>query len=135
MDHKSSQVDDENNHDGTDAASTFTCPQKHPRSSPTCLTLGQCHKRAPLRELAASPSNSMQQLEPRRLSYQSGNNLSVREKWTTAETSALIEFVLFHTTGDRWSTHKQMFFFGIMLGNMCRQDQQVISSEVVCACR
>jgi len=72
-----------------------------------CLTPCQCQKRVPLRELAASPPNSTQRLEPRRLSYQSDSSHPVKEKWTPAKTSVLIEFILFHTTGD---THKQMVF-------------------------
>jgi len=81
-----------------------------PRSSPTCLTPCQCQKRVPLRELAVSPPNLTQRLEPRRLLYQSDSSHPVKEKWTPAKTSTLIEFTLFHTTGDRWPTHKQMVF-------------------------
>jgi len=81
------------------AFSTSTCPLKHPRSSPTCLTPRQCQKRVPLRELAASPPNLTQRLEPRWLSYQSDSSHPVKEKWTPAKTSALIEFILFYTTG------------------------------------
>ena len=105
---------DESDHNGTEAASTSTCPHRHPRSSPTRLTLRQRQKRAPLRKLAASPPNSMQHLEPKRLSYQSDSSHPVKEKWTPTETSALIQFILIHTTGDRWPTHKQI----IMLVNM-----------------
>ena len=108
MDRESSHEEDENDHDGKEAASTPTYPHKRPRSSPTCLTPRQCQKRVPLRELAA---NSTQCLEPRRLSYQSDSSHPAKEKWTPNETSALIEFILFHTTGDRWPTHKQMVFW------------------------
>jgi len=110
MDRESSHEEDESDHDGTEAASNSTCPHKRPRSSPTCLTPRQCQKRVPLRELAA-PANSTQRLEPRRLSYQSDSSHLVKEKWTPAETSALIEFILFHTTGDTWPTHKHMVFW------------------------
>ena len=105
------EISEESDHGSTEAASTSTCPHKCPRSSPTCLTLRQCQKRTPLRELAASPPNSIQHLEPRRLSYQSDSSHPVKEKWTPTETSALVEFILFHTTGDRWPTHKQMVFW------------------------
>ena len=53
----------------------------------------------------------MQHLEPRQLSYQSDSSHPVKEKWTPTKTSALIEFIPFHTTGDRWPTHKQMVFW------------------------
>jgi len=111
MDRKSSHEEDENDHDGTEATSTSTCLHKRSRSSPMCLTPCQCQKRVPLRELAASPPNSTQCLKPRQFSYRSDSSHPVKEKWTPAETSALIEFILFHTTGDRWPTHKQMVFW------------------------
>ena len=34
-----------------------------------------------------------------------------REKWSDAEIEALVEFVLFHSAGDSWPTHKQDGFW------------------------
>ena len=33
---------------------------------------------------------------------------SLKETWSDAELQALVEFVLFHDTGERWPTHKRM---------------------------
>jgi len=90
-------------------AADVTGPTKRPRSSPTRLTPRQCQKRVPLREIAAADSELTQFLEPRRLSYHGTHNHS--EKWATAEIRALVEFILFHTTGDVWPAHKQQVFW------------------------
>jgi len=35
----------------------------------------------------------------------------LKERWTEAELEALTEFVLFHTSGDKWPSHKQQNFW------------------------
>lgn len=104
-DHKESEIP---------LASSSTGLYKRPRTSPTRLTPQQCQKRVPLREiqLTSTRSNSTQRLEPRRLSYQyTHTRNSTSGKWTTAEIKALVEFILFHSTGDIWPCHKQMVFW------------------------
>ena len=85
--------------------------QKCPRGSPTCLTPHQCQKRVPLREISAATNGTVQ---PRRLSNlclsSSGHQLSKDENWNDAELKVLVQFILFHTTGDNWPTHKQKHF-------------------------
>ena len=76
------------------------------------LTPTQCLQRAPLREavlnLTSSPS-----LTSRRLSYQrmTEGRTSSQVKWGNVEVKALIRFVLFHSNGDTWPSHKQMMFW------------------------
>jgi len=36
---------------------------------------------------------------------------TAREKWSEEEVKALAEFVLFHTPGDMWPSHKQGAFW------------------------
>ena len=89
--------------------------QKRPRGSPTFLTPHRCQKRVPLREICAATNGTVQ---PRRLSglcLQSNSEADHQptkdENWNDAELKALIEFILFHTTGENWPTHKQMHFW------------------------
>ena len=77
--------------------------QKRPRGSPTFLTPHRCQKRVPLREICAATNGTVQ---PRRLSglcLQSNSEADHQptkdENWNDAELKALIEFILFHTTG------------------------------------
>ena len=60
-------------------------------------------------------SISLPVLAPRRLSYQctiaNEGITSSRAKWIDAEVEALIEFILFHSSGDTWPSHKQMMFW------------------------
>ena len=90
--------------------------QKRPRSSPTFLTPHRCQKRVPLREICAATNGET--LQPRRLSNlclqsnsESGHQSTKGESWNDAELKALIEFILFHTTGENWPTLKQMNFW------------------------
>ena len=108
------------------AASPSTGSHKRHRSSPTGLTPRQCQKRVPLRELT-SASNSTQRLEPRRLSYQRRDNV----KWTTAEIKALVEFILFHSIGDSWPSHKQMVLW-TNAGEFVQTRSASDAAEVVC---
>ena len=51
-------------------------------------------------------------LQPRRLSLSSSGHQPTKDKnWNDAELKALVEFILFHTTGENWPTHKQMNFW------------------------
>jgi len=89
---------------------------KRPRSSPTLLTPTQRSKRAPLRELVQNSSldsSSSAIPVPRRLSYQSTDQDRIlpHERWMDAEVKALIEFILLHSTGENWPSHKQMKFW------------------------
>ena len=86
-------------------ASPSTGLHKRERSSPTGLTPCQCQKRVLLREFTSA--SNLTRLEPMKLSYGCRDN----SKWTTAEIKALIEFILFHSTGDSWPSHKQMVFW------------------------
>ena len=36
---------------------------------------------------------------------------NVKEKWCDNEVKALIEFVLFHSSGEKWPSHKQAVFW------------------------
>ena len=96
----------------TPTVSSLSSFNKCPRSTSTILTPTQCLKRAPLREavlnLTSSPS-----LTSRRLSYQcmTEGRTSSQVKWMNVEVKALIKFVLFHSTGDTWPSHKQMMFW------------------------
>ena len=77
----------------------------------------------PLREIcaargAATNGTSDGTVQPRRLSdlcFQSNSESSHQptkdESWNDAELKALVEFILFHTTGENWPTHKQMHFW------------------------
>lgn len=104
----------ENDH-GAAATPTVSSPSgftKRPRSTSTILTPIQRPKRAPLRE-AVLNSTSSPGLAPRRLSYQcmTEGRTSSQVKWMDVEVKALIEFILLHSTGDTWPSHKQMMFW------------------------
>ena len=53
-----------------------------------------------------------------------------KEKWSDTEIEALVEFLLFHSTGDRWPTHKQDGFWSSAV-NLSRQEQKLVFVEVV----
>jgi len=82
---------------------------KRPRGSPTVCTPHREQKRVPLREILAA-SNDLEPggPEPRRLTYK---NVNVKEKWCNDELKALVEFILFHSSGELWPSHKQEVFW------------------------
>ena len=94
---------------------------KRPRSSPTLCTPHREEKRIPLRDIANrfDPDSSLPRtslrLAPRTLigCDPATNNTSrdSKEKWTNDELKALTEFILFHTSGESWPTHKQEAFW------------------------
>ena len=49
-------------------------------------------------------------LAPRRL-ISCRESSDSREKWSEEEVKTLAEFVFFHTTGDKWPSHKQSAFW------------------------
>ena len=82
---------------------------KRPRGSPTLCTPHREQKRVPLREILAASNNLEPGVpEPRRLTY---TNVDVKEKWCNDELKALVEFILFHSSGEQWPTHKQEVFW------------------------
>ena len=95
---------------------------KRPRSSPTLSTPQRQEKRVPLRELVNhevghevdheeihEEARATLRLAPKRLNIRSENDS--REKWSEEEVKALAEFILFHTPGDKWPSHKQETFW------------------------
>lgn len=94
--------------------------QKHPRSSPTQRTPHRQQKRIPLRELTTDDDDDAgSRLLPLRLTYET-ENVSVeshnhptksKEVWSDCELKSLTEFVLFHTSGDSWPSHKLKAFW------------------------
>ncbi|XP_065893229.1 uncharacterized protein [Dysidea avara] len=95
---------------------------KRPRSSPNQCTPERQQKRVPLRELAnndGSRDGSPLRLLPSRLTYETENAKDeshrspkkTKEEWSDSELKALTEFVLFHTSGDTWPSHKQAAFW------------------------
>ena len=95
--------------------------QKRPRGSPTLLTPRRSEKRVPLRELVARDNSSdatVATLVPTSLTYdhetEGGCNdepTKTKEQWSACELKALTEFVLFHTSGMSWPSHKQDAFW------------------------
>ena len=86
-----------------------------PRTSPTLHTPQRNAKRTPLRERVL---NSTVHVAPQqiRLPFDQPSPVDQaiqkpREKWFNAEIEALVEFVLFHSAGDSWPTHKQDGFW------------------------
>ena len=76
---------------------------KRPRGTPTFQTPRRPRKRAPLREIVAQEGEAV---PARRLSFD-----AAPQSWSGVEVKALVEFVLFHSTGERWPTHKQTVFW------------------------
>lgn len=109
MECENSDEEDGSGHEEQEIPSTGL--QKRPRSSPTFLTPQRCQKRVPLREMQLTSTSNSTRLEPRRLSYQCTNSTGSIIRWTSAEIKALIEFVLFHSTGESWPCHKHMVFW------------------------
>ena len=107
------EMDDRESEDCTRRDSKENTPKdvpfKHPRGSPTMYTPHQEQKRILLRESMAA-NNA---LEPRHLVYICVNNSinNVKEKWCNDELKALIEFVLFHSSGEQWPSHRQAVFW------------------------
>jgi len=65
-------------------------------------------KRVALREiLAASNDLEPEGPEPRCLTY---TNVNLKEKWSNDELKALVQFILFHSSGELWPSHKQEEF-------------------------
>ena len=104
-----------------------TANSKRPRGSPTLSTPHRQEKRVALRDLVNHEVNHegrvqgdregdhrdtlpTPNLAPRRLINCRGSSDS-REKWSEEEVKALAEFVLFHTPGDKWPSHKQNAFW------------------------
>ena len=103
------RVDNEN-----DEGNLGSDSRKRPRGSPTLLTPHRREKRIPLREINSTIDESTARstgdtLAPKQLFTPCSNSL--KEKWSSAESKALVEFVLFHCTGELWPTHKQMGFW------------------------
>ena len=73
---------------------------KRQRGTPTFQTPHRLNKRLPLREAADLESSA------RRLTFSADTETS-QETWSDAELQALVEFVLFHGTGECWPTHKR----------------------------
>ena len=99
-----------------------TATSKRPRASPTLSTPYRQEKRVALRELINHEVNhegtvheeprATLKLAPRRLVSRTDNIVSdSREKWSEEEVKALAEFVLFHTPGNKWPSHKQSVFW------------------------
>ena len=89
--------------------------QKHFRGSPTLLTPRRSEKRILLRELVASDS-TVAPLEPATLTYETEGGCNdgptkTKEQWSKSELKALTDFVLFHTSGESWPSHKQDAFW------------------------
>ena len=89
--------------------------QKRPRGSPTLLTPRRSKKRIPFRELVASGS-TVASLVPTTLTYETEGGCNdgptkTKEQWSESELKALTEFVLFHTSGESWPSHKQDAFW------------------------
>ena len=76
-----------------------------------------CQKRVPLREICVATNGTVQPIARRLsgLSLQSNlesSHLPTKdETWDETELKALVEFILFHTIGQNWPTHKQMHFW------------------------
>ena len=93
--------------------------QKCPRSSPTQHTPHRQQKRIPLRELATDNDDADNRLLPLRLTYGTGNSsveshnppTKSKEVWSDCELKSLTEFVLFHTSGESWPSHKLKAFW------------------------
>lgn len=79
----------------------------HARSSPTFLTPRRPRKRPPLRDSGLQGS-------VRHLSFQDETHVhAVRSvvSWSKEELKYLVEFILFHGTGQEWPTHKRTAFW------------------------
>jgi len=106
--------------DGTDCARSSTPENitKTPFSgTPMFQNPRKSNKRMPLRE-KVQDSTSHHVPRARRMLSTYYQEASVddrmdkpKEKWTDAEVKALVEFVLFHSTGDSWPAHKQDAFW------------------------
>ena len=88
------------------ATSTYaTWHTKRPRGTPTLQTPVRPKKRVPLRfshEQCPPPSS-------RQLSFP--DTRQEKQEWSEAEVKALVQFVMFHTDGELWPTHKRPYFW------------------------
>jgi len=85
--------------------------EKRPRSSPTNLTPHRDPKRTPLRVRLDCDGN---QQSPRVLSESFDHpkrRAGTQDKWSNEEVKALTEFVLFHSEGNSWPTHKEELYW------------------------
>jgi len=86
--------------------------RKHPRGSPTLLTPQRAQKRVPLREIVVNGARQLEQQLEQPLECNSvPGTQKTNEKWSDEELKALVEFVLFYSTGDTWPGHKQTEFW------------------------
>ena len=89
--------------------------KKRSRSSPTLQTPHRESKRIPLRQwnqnCAENSEVGLSPPRPRVLSETFSKKSNPKEKWTDDELAALTEFVLFHTEGTTWPSHKQEGFW------------------------
>lgn len=93
---------------------TKRCSFQASKGSPIMCTPQRVQKRVSLREMAASNElRPKPSLEPRQLTYACVNDSidKVKEKWCSDELKALIEFVLFNSSGEQWPSHKQAAFW------------------------
>ena len=113
-------VSEQDGEDPGESTSDNGTVHKRPRSSPTLLTPQRHLKRVPLRELVVSDcareDGTVTSLVPRTLTYETEGGFSdgpvkPKEQWSVNELKALTEFVLFHTSGESWPSHKQDAFW------------------------
>ena len=104
--------------DPGESPSQSNSAEKRPRGSPTLLTPRRKEKWTPLRELVAWASaddttSTVSSLLPTTLAWCNDNDRpsKTKEKWSVCELKALTEFVLFHTWGKSWPSHKQDAFW------------------------
>ena len=103
---------------------------KRPRSPTYCSPQSQ-QKRVPLRDLDENNSPPPRLL-PSKLNYEeveSNKQSNSNVEWSDSELKALTDFVLFHTSGESWPSHKQVAFWKSAgefvknrrgVGNVCR---------------
>ena len=91
----------ENPRDGTPTGRVLL--PKRLRGTPTFQTPHRPRKRAPLRGIVAGEGD---EIPVRHLSFDAGPQMEPMGAWSEVEVKALVEFVLFHTTGESWPTHK-----------------------------
>ena len=60
---------------------------------------------------------------PQRILHQPSNQAVPKDKWCDAEIKALVEFVLFHSAGDKWPSHKQDSFWSCAIMIICVEER------------
>ena len=73
-------------------------------------------KRVPFRKLVASDDRTIASSVPTTLTYETEGGCNdgptqSKEQWSVDELKALTEFIVFHTSGESWPTHKQDVFW------------------------